>query len=364
LAEILHEAGLREGVLSLMHVPGSTAAERFLAGGVDKLFFTGSTSVGRSLMEQAAQSLTPVSLELGGNDAMIVLEDAHLPRAAAGAIWAGISNAGQSCGAVERVYVADAVYERFVTELRRRLRELEVGDPSRPNADLGSLSTPDQRQTVIEHVEDARRRGARVLQAGRFSAGEGRSGRESPEDSGTGHGGLYYPPTLIEGATPEMRCMQDETFGPVLALRKVTGAEEAVTEANQSPYGLTASVWSRDRRRAESVAAQLHAGAVTINDHLMSHGMPETAWGGYKYSGIGRTHGAEGFREMTRTKTVVRDRTHRLRTNLWWHPYNRRLVHGLEGAVDGVLHPAGIGLLRRIRGLGRLLRLVVGRLRR
>jgi succinate-semialdehyde dehydrogenase/glutarate-semialdehyde dehydrogenase len=335
IAEVVKAAGFPEGLFSLVHLPGAAAGDAMLASGIDKIFFTGSTAAGKELMAKAAKRLVPVVLELGGNDAMIVLDDANLDRAAAGALWAGMSNAGQSCAGVERVYVQEGAWEGFRQRLVDRVAMLRVGPDTDFDVEVGSLTTAEQKTKVKGVLRDAVKKGAGIL---------AQTGPSS---------GLFHPVIVLEGADSSMIAMREEVFGPIIALQKVRDESEAVARANDSIHGLSASVWSRNRRRARRVAARLRVGAVTLNDHMTSHGMAETPWGGFGQSGIGRSHGALGFEEMTQPRVIIDDRLHRAPRNMWWYPHDRSVYEGLKGAMVA-LH--GQGLYRRLWGLGRLVR--------
>jgi acyl-CoA reductase-like NAD-dependent aldehyde dehydrogenase len=341
LEECVRAAGLPQDVFRYVNLPGKLAGNAFLEGGVDKLFFTGSTAVGKTLMRKASETLTPLVLELGGNDPMIVLEDADLDRAAAGAVWAGMSNSGQSCGAAERIYVQERVYNKFLDLLKAKVEALRVGPDRDFESDMGCMTTERQIETVELHIKDALGRGAVIF---------AKSG-VSPEAAGLLN---YLPAMVLTNVNHDMLLMREETFGPVVGVMKFAIEDEAVALANDSPLGLTASVWSRNRRRAAAVATRLKAGAVTINDHLMSHGLAETPWGGFKESGIGWTHGRLGFDEMTHAQVVVRDLLPFVKKDLWWPPYGKKLYAGLRGILDAQY---GKGLGRRARGLGRVLRI-------
>ncbi len=335
IEQMVRAAGLPEGLFARLDQPAEIASEVLLAAeGADKLFFTGSVAVGKLLMERAARTLTPVSLELGGNDAMLVCADADLERAVGGALWAGLQNCGQSCGGVERIYVHRDAYQPFVELLAARVRELRIGSSGDGDFDMGPMCTQRQADRVREQIEDAVGRGARVYSTASLPSAE-------PQ-------GLFVPATVLTEVDHDMQIMREETFGPVLCVMPVEDMDQAVSLANDSMLGLSASVWSRDRRRAALLGRQIHAGAITINDHLISHGLAETPWGGFKESGIGRTHGAFGFEEMTEPQVVVTELFPFLRRNVFWHPYSERLYRGLRG----VLHLfCGRGLLQRLGGL-------------
>jgi succinate-semialdehyde dehydrogenase/glutarate-semialdehyde dehydrogenase len=346
LADLFCDAGLPRGLLALAPMRGADAGPAFVASGIDKLLFTGSTEVGRELMARASARLLPLSLELGGNDAMLVLADADLDRAASGAVWAGLSNAGQSCGGVERVYVEAPVYDRFMEILKAKVSRLRQGPDTDFAVDLGPLTTAEQLHKVAAQLAEAEAAGSLVWTP------DGK-----PRDSRS----LFHPPAIVENAPESLAIMAEETFGPVLAVSRVADVGEAVGRANLGILGLTASVWSRDRRRAREIASRLQAGVVTVNDHLMTHGMPEAPWGGYKQSSLGRCHGELGFYEVSQPKVVVDDLLHRAPRNFWWAPYDEGLFRGLLGALDLLFARS---LSRRLSGLGRLARAFARSLRR
>ena len=272
-------------------------------GGVDKIAFIGSPHTGRRVMAGAAETLTPVVMELGANDVAIVCEDADLERAAAGVVWGAMSNAGQVCMSTERALVPDRIYDRFaalVTEEVRRLRVATGGE-----YDVGRLIFPPQRDIIQSVVDDAVARGGRVVHGGRTLSEEG----------------PVYAPTLILDATPEMALNSRETFGPVLPLVRVRDEEEAVRLANAGRFGLNASVWTRSRARGRRIAARLSAGMVMVNDVLLNFAMPEMPYGGVRESGFGRMMGDEGLLEFSIVKAVAETRV-ALRRELFWFPYS------------------------------------------
>lgn len=318
IEKIIEAGQLPEGLFTHIVGSGSKVAGAFFDNGIDKLFFTGSVPAGKTLMAQAAETLTPVSLELGGNDAMLVLKDADLERAANGAAWGGYQNAGQSCGGVERIYVEAPVYDEFVALLASKTRALRHGVGCRDHSvDIGSLTTEGQLRTVQQHLEDAVAKGARI---------------EAQSQPVGDQNGLFHPATLLTGLSDDMLTVCDETFGPLLAVQKVADLEEGIRRANASNLALTSSVWTRNTRLGKEVAARLEAGVTTINDHLYTHGLSETPWGGWKESGIGRTHGPEGLEEMTHAKVVNWDMLPAKR-NLWWYPFDETTWQGLLNAL-------------------------------
>jgi acyl-CoA reductase-like NAD-dependent aldehyde dehydrogenase len=320
IKECVDAGGLPKDIFHLMNLPGKIAGDAFLNSGINKLFFTGSVPIGKYLMEKAAKHLVPLSLELGGNDAMIVCKDANLNRAAGGAIWAGFSNAGQSCGGVERVYIESEVYDEFLETLKSKMSGLRQGVDEDLNVDIGSMTTEQQWEKVHEYLKDAIKKGAQAHPE-----------IQKIEQKGKG---LFYPPVILENVTDDMLVVHEEIFGPILAVQKVGNIEEAIVRANASKLGLTASVWTKNRRKGHEIASRLEVGSVTINDHLMSHGLAETPWGGWKESGIGRTHGYIGLEEMTQPRCVVDDILPGVQKNMWWHPHNKKVYDGLKGVLE------------------------------
>jgi succinate-semialdehyde dehydrogenase/glutarate-semialdehyde dehydrogenase len=312
-------ADIPDNVFQYVNMSGRDAGSGFLKNGVDKLFFTGSVAVGKILMQQASETLTPLSLELGGNDAMIICEDADLDRATSGALWAGIQNAGQSCGGAERVYVHESIYDDFLHTIKPKVESLRMGIDTYGDAEIGAMTTRKQVETVRDHVDKAVRNGAKVYAQS--------SVPENLRDK------QFVPAMILTDVNHDMLLMREETFGPVLGVMPYADIKEAISLANDSHLGLTGSVWSRDRKNAEQIARRIQAGAIMINDHLMSHGMAETPWGGFKQSGIGRTHGEIGFDEMTQPQVIIDDRLWFTKHALWWYPYSPDLYTGLRSIL-------------------------------
>ncbi|GLP77746.1 aldehyde dehydrogenase [Mycobacterium antarcticum] len=292
-AELLLRGWLDSGAPEVMAiVQGAREAVEAVVDNSDYIQFTGSSATGAKVMERAARRLVPVSLELGGKDPMIVLEDADVDLAAHAAVWGAMFNAGQTCVSVERVYVLDQVYDAFVAAVIRDVEDLKMG--AGEGFDFGALIDDSQVDVTARHVADAVAKGARAL-----------TGGERPTGPGS-----FYPPTVLVDVDHSMDCMTEETFGPTLPIMKVSTVAEAVRLANDSPYGLSASVFSRDVERANDVALELDCGAVNIND-VISNLMCTTApMGGWKSSGIGaRFGGAEGLRKFCRQEAIVAPRT-------------------------------------------------------
>jgi succinate-semialdehyde dehydrogenase/glutarate-semialdehyde dehydrogenase len=335
IGALFREAGVPEGVVGVLAVDDALAASLVEDPRVSKIVFTGSVATGKKVMAAAAKNLTPVVLELGGKDAAVVCRDADLDRAAKGVVWGAFVNAGQTCASVERVYVEQAVAEAFTAKVVEETRRLRVGDPAAGEVDVGPMTMERQRRIVEEHVADAVARGAHVVVGGGTPAGPG----------------YFYPPTVLTGVDHTMRIMREETFGPVLPIMAVPSVEEAIRLANDSDYGLTASGWTRDAETARRLERELQAGVVTINDCVYSYGEPTAPWGGVKQSGIGRTHGVSGLREMVQVKYVAREFGGG--ADLWWYPYGAEF-HRFMSTANRALHgrsfwtrlPAQLRLLR------------------
>jgi succinate-semialdehyde dehydrogenase/glutarate-semialdehyde dehydrogenase len=336
MAEILHEGGVPEDVFIIVQGPGSIG-EGMIEGGVDHLVFTGSVEIGRHVNKLCAEKFISTTMELGGKDPMIVLDDADLDSAAAGAVWGAFANSGQTCASVERVYVMEKVYDAFVDKVLEKTKKLRQGIDTDHNVDVGAMTSRSQLDIVERHVEDARKKGANI-----------RTGGSRRNDLP----GMFFEPTVITEVDETMACMIEETFGPTLPIRKVNSEDEAVRLANDSPFGLTASIWSTNIPRAKRLASRIVTGTVTINDALSTFGMAETPWGGVKESGTGRTHGEFGLKEMTRPLHVCVDIQY-TKFKPWWYPYDEKLYKGFKSSLysftSGKLIDKGRQLLTAVR---------------
>jgi succinate-semialdehyde dehydrogenase/glutarate-semialdehyde dehydrogenase len=333
VARLFADAGAPRGLVQVAQGDGEVGAAVVVAG-VDKIVFTGSTATGRKVAAAAGECLTPVTLELGGKDPMLVLDDADLARAVDGALWGSFVNCGQVCSGVERIYVEDSLYEPFLEELARRAGELELG------TEVGPLISEAQRDRVAALVDDAVSRGARAHAGGRV-----------PDRVG-----WFYEPTVLSGVDPAARVQHDEIFGPVVTVTRAVDEAAAISAANDAELALGASVWTRDAQRAERVASRLRAGSVWHNDHAYSYGAAAAAWGGRGASGFGRTHSKHGLYALVNVKFVDRDSG---RVGVpWWFPYDDTATdafRGVLGAIYGTRAAARVGCAWRNRAAVRAL---------
>ncbi|MFZ0388582.1 MAG: aldehyde dehydrogenase family protein [Solirubrobacteraceae bacterium] len=312
MAEMLRECGLPEGVFAVATGDGSTG--QALIAQVDCVMFTGSTRTGTAVMKAAAERLVPCYLELGGKDPMVVCADADVDRAANAASFYSMNNAGQVCISVERCYVEEPVYDEFVAKVTETVRGLRQGVSTEPGSvDVGAVIFPPQLDIVEAHVQDAVDKGARVLTGGHGHAERGR----------------FYEPTVLVDVDHTMKIMREETFGPTLPIMRVANAEEGIRLANDSDYGLQASVWTKDLERGEQLARRIQAGSVCVNDVQTNYMALNLPMGGWKSSGIGTRHGANGIRKYCKTQSVLVTRFGPKR-DPWMFPYKRRSTMALR----------------------------------
>jgi acyl-CoA reductase-like NAD-dependent aldehyde dehydrogenase len=341
IQRILDEALAAEDVdprlVRLVHGDGDVG-RALIQGGIDQVVFTGSVGHGRKVMAAAAEHLVPCILELGGKDPAIVCDDADVERAVFTAMAGAFVNAGQSCLAIERVLLLPGVADAFEARIEEEVARLRCGDPVGPDpVDVGSLVSARQCDVVEELVQDAIASGARRVVGGHRIPGPGHR----------------YAPTVLADVTPAMRIAREETFGPVVVLMRVADEAEAVAVANGTPFGLSSSVFTRDRARFERIAAQLHAGSSLQNDFGLAYMAQDLPFGGVKDSGFGRLNGRDGLRAMCHPKAVMTDRFPTPPAKLF--PATRGTYARSLGTIEALYGP---GVLRRLRGV---VRAVIGR---
>jgi acyl-CoA reductase-like NAD-dependent aldehyde dehydrogenase len=312
-ATVLHEAGVPADVLQLLPGDGETGAA-LVGGDVDKISFTGSVATGKKVAAACAERLIPCTLELGGKDAMIVCADADLERAAGGAVNLSMFNSGQVCIGVERVYVVESIADAFVKLVEEKAAAVTYG--AEPGKDVGPLFWDRQLDIVCRHVEDAKAKGATILVGG-----------EADTDRG-----IFFKPTVVVDVTHDMDLMTEETFGPVVAIMRVKDEAEAVRLANDSRYGLSGSVFTKDKAKAVRIGKQLRTGSVCQNDASVIYGVPEGPFGGRKDSGLGQVNGKLALRGFTHTQPILLDRWGMKKESIWY-PYTDKTVKTLENTI-------------------------------
>jgi succinate-semialdehyde dehydrogenase/glutarate-semialdehyde dehydrogenase len=313
IGKLFLDAGFPKSLVTIVQ-GGGEVGQALIEAAPDKVLFTGSVATGRRVAEACAKKLIPSVLELGGKDAMIVLADADLDIAASAAVWGSYTNCGQVCLSVERLFVEESVSESFAAQCVAKTRKLRLGPGSDPSTDVGPLIRPQHVERMSDLVLDAASRGARVL-----------CGGNPRPDLGPN----FFEPTVIAGVDSSMKLFQEETFGPILALESVRDAESAIARANDSPFALSASVWTGDTKRGEAIAGRLRAGAVMVNDAISYFAIAEAPHGGCGSSGWGRTHGKAGLLEMVQTKYIDMDRLAR-REKPWWYRYGAELERSAD----------------------------------
>lgn len=326
----LFDGLLPQGVLTIVQGAGDVG-RAVVGAGVDLVVFTGSVSTGKKIAAACAETLTPVSLELGGKDAAIVLADADLDRAAYGIVWGAFTNAGQNCAGIERVYVDKKVVAQFTQKVVELTKTLRLGD------DVGAMTNEAQRAIVERHLELAVADGAKVLCGGQ-----------------RGEGGLFFQPTVVE-VSPESEktpLMDDETFGPILPIVAVDGASDALKRTNASRYALTTSIWSRKADKAAELAPLLRSGVVTINNHAFTAAIAAAPWTGTGETGYGVTNSKHALMELTRPRFVLIDRAS-ARSELWWMPYTPSLL--ATARAMAVLRSGSKSILQKVAALFSLL---------
>jgi acyl-CoA reductase-like NAD-dependent aldehyde dehydrogenase len=323
VGELIDRADFPKGLVQILQGGGEVGAA-IIEAGPAKVFFTGSVATGRRIAEACARKLIPSVLELGGKDAMIVLADADLDVTSSAAVWGGFTNCGQACLSVERIYVEQSVAEKFTQLCVEKTRKLRLGSPADTEADIGPMIRERQLERVEQQLRDAEQRGARILTGG----------NRRPD-----LGPNFLEPTVVAQVDHSMQLMREETFGPVLAIRSVASADEAVALANDSPFGLSASIWTRNARRGRELASRIRAGSVMINDVASYYGISEAPHGGSGFSGWGRTHSRLGLLEMVQVKYVDADRLP-LYAKPWWYGYSEGFAAAAGSVVELMFAPS------------------------
>jgi succinate-semialdehyde dehydrogenase/glutarate-semialdehyde dehydrogenase len=334
IGEIAQRAGMPEGVLQIITGDGTTGAA-LSTSKVDRVCFTGSVATGKKVAKAAIEHLVPVTLELGGKDPALVLPDVDLDFTAQGLVWGAFTNAGQACASVERAYLHSRVAFTLTEKIVERTKALVVGDGHDPNTEVGPIISEAQLRRIEAQVEDAVANGAKVLCGGQRLPGPG----------------LFYAPTVLTDVTPDMLVLQEETFGPLLPLITCSDEDEMIDLANDSPFGLSATIWTRDVEHGKALAREVQAGSVWVNTGLASYGNPLTPRGGFKESGIGKIGGKHGLLEMVNIKLI--DVADHGKVKDWWFPTWGGAYQYFSAGIE-LLHGGSLG--RKAEGLLQFLR--------
>jgi len=303
IEKIFKESNVEPGIVTIVYGKGSEIGDALIEGKPDKIFFTGSTATGKVIMEKVAKHLIPVEMELGGKDPMIIFEDAFIERAVNAAVWGSLFNCGQVCVSVERIYVQESIYDDFVSRVVEQVKNVKQGWDTKGEFDIGCLASQDQVKIVDDQIKDAIRKGAKILTGGK------RKGKT-----------LFFEPTVIVNVDHSMKIMQEETFGPIVGIMKFATEEEVVKLANDSIYGLNASVWTKDKAKALRVSRTLITGGVSINNALMVQANFNLPYGGVKQSGFGRYHGPYGLHAFSNIKAVIIEKGKKPK-DINWYPF-------------------------------------------
>ncbi len=336
---LFEKAGFPEGLVRTVH-GGGRVGDALVKSTAGKIFFTGSVEVGRKVGVECAKRMKGSVLELGGKDPQIVCADADLANAISGAVWGGFANAGQTCSGIERVYVLEDVADEFLEGVVRETKRLTVGDPLGWDIEVGPMVSEEQADLVMDLVDDAVKNGAKKLTGGPTKV-KGMKGR-------------FIAPIVLTGVNHDMRIMKEEIFGPVLPIMTVSSEEEAIKLANDSEFGLGASIWTKDRAKGERMSRRIESGMVWTNDHSFSHGACQCAWGGVKDSGLGRSHSKFGFYECVNIKQLAWEPG--WTRDMWWQPYDRDLGTAISTSARILYGRNGKRLDALREGLGPLLR--------
>jgi acyl-CoA reductase-like NAD-dependent aldehyde dehydrogenase len=344
---LFEKAGFPEGLVRTIH-GGGKVGNALVESSAGKIFFTGSVEVGRGIGVACAERMKGSVLELGGKDPQIVCADADLANAVSGAVWGGFANAGQTCSGIERTYVHRDVAEEFLAGVMRETERLTVGDPLEWTTEIGPMVSEDQAKIVTELVDDAIADGAKRLTGGPTKV--------------EGFSGSFIAPTVLTDITHEMRIMREEIFGPVLPIVTVDSEQEAIRLANDSEFGLGASIWTKDRDKGERMSKEIESGMVWINDHSFSHAACQCSWGGVKNSGLGRSHSKFGLYECVNIKLVASEAG--FTRDMWWQPYDETLAKAIRSSTRLLYGRNGNRMKALREGIGPLLKVTRKTLRK
>lgn len=331
IEKIFKQVGLPEGVFNVITGFGETGAN-LVSSKINKIIFTGSVATGKRIMAQAAENLTPVVLELGGKDPMIVLKDAPLSYTTSGAVWGAFTNSGQVCASVERVYVHEDIADEFIYEVVSKTKKLKQGFGIDKSIDIGPMISLDQMNIVKDHVDSARNQGAKILTGG---------------ERMTDLPGYFYKPTILTKVDHSFKIVREETFGPIMPIMTYRDEEEMIKMANDCKYGLTASIWTKDIEKAQAIAPRIEAGTVTINDCVSSFALCQTPWGGDKESGIGRTHGKFGIMEFVTPRHIHTDKAINMK-KFWWYGYDSNKFNLMNDSLKVLFSNKGVISLPKV----------------
>jgi len=315
LAEmVFKKAGLPDGVFKVLMGDGQTGAD-LVEGGVDKIAFTGSVATGRKVAEACGRQLIPCTMELGGKDAMIVCDDANIERASSGALIGSMMNTGHYCCGTERIYVSESVYDEFVSKVVEKTKQLRQGPEFGDDEDVGAIFWDRQMDIIERHVEDAKQKGATIMAGG----------QRNPKQKG-----LYFEPTVMTDVNHDMLIMKEETFGPIICIQKVKDEDEAMQLANDSPYGLSGNIWTKDNDKGLRLAEQMQTGSICLNDFACTYGVPVAPFGGLKDSGVGQVNGKQGLRSYCHAKPIIIDKAGHKDKLQAGYPYDKKKLAGMK----------------------------------
>ena len=314
--DVFDKAGLPEGVLQVLMGDGKTGAA-LVEGGVNKVAFTGSVATGKKVAEACGRQLIPCTMELGGKDAMIVCDDANLERASSGALAGSLFNTGQYCCGTERIYVVESIYDEFLKKVVEKTRALKQGAEHGDDEDVGAIYWDRQLTIIEDHVADAKAKGANVLLGGKRN--------EKLK-------GLYYEPTVMVNVDNSMKIMTEETFGPIICIQKVKDENEAIQLANNSPYGLSGNIWTKNNEKGIRLAEQMQTGSISLNDMACTYGVPCAPFGGLKDSGVGQVNGEQGLRGYCHAKPIIIDKSGHKDQMQTGYPYEKKKLDGMKKA--------------------------------